>query len=134
MWGFTLEKGSIKVICVEKVYTEMYDRTLKVHSKETLYNFDVWKSFTQKFILNEHMGDHTGDKPYNGDVYRKSCTHKFILTEHMRFHSGEVPYNCDVSRKRFAQKFRLTEHMMVHTGERPYKCDLWGNVFHRNVY
>ena len=90
------------------------------------------KFYTEIYFEWTH-GDHTVDKPYNGDVYRKSYTHKYILTEHMRFHIGEVPYNCDVCRKRFAQKFRLTEHMMVHTGERPYKCDLWGNVFHRNV-
>ena len=41
--GFTLEKGHINVMCVVKIYTEMYDRTLKVHSGETLYNCDMWK-------------------------------------------------------------------------------------------
>ena len=38
---------------------------LKVHSRETLYKCDVCKKNSQTFLLDEHMGDHTGDRPYS---------------------------------------------------------------------
>ena len=49
-------------------------------------NYDVLKSFTHKFILPQLMGDHTGEIPYNSNVFRINLAQKFI--QHGRFQTG----------------------------------------------
>lgn len=49
-----------------------------------------------------------------------------------RTHSGEKPYQCDVCKRSFAVKGTLKKHIRTHTGERPYKCKICGQSFAQN--
>ena len=94
------------------------------------------KSFTQKFLLNEHMENHTGDRPCNVKwwyLYKKYFTQIYTDRTWEVSHWGSSQQLWCVY-KIFAHKFILTEHMMVHTGERPYNSDVCENILHRHVY
>ena len=49
-------------------------------------NYDVLKSVTHKFILPQHMEDHTGEIPNNSNVFRINLAQTFI--QHGRFQTG----------------------------------------------
>ena len=72
--------------------------------------------------IQQHMGTHSGEKPYNCTECETAFTQQQHLTSHMRTHTGEKSYSCTECEKTFSQLAHLTKHMRTHTGEKPYSC------------
>ena len=107
------------------------------------------KTFDRRDVLNDHVRNHTGEKPFQCTVCNKKFTRGFVLLRHMRTH-GEGAFKCDFCLKSFdrwdyneevlrGHKFLLffirkdtyRDHMRNHTGEKPFKCKFCGKSFSR---
>ena len=86
-------------------------------------------SFLRKDYLREHERYHTGERPFQCDICKKTYKRKSHLLQHGKYHSEEKPFQCSICAKPFAFKSDLKKHTRIHTGEKPFKCDLCIKVF-----
>ncbi|XP_045783427.1 zinc finger protein 99-like isoform X3 [Maniola jurtina] len=81
------------------------------------------KSFTNRYLLKDHMLQHSGKKEFQCDVCKKSFFLKFHLVTHLKTHSEDQPtYECPVCQKKFVNKANCNRHIWTHKDHKPHKC------------
>ena len=60
-----------------------------------------------------------GDKPFKCGICPKTFTNDFLLQNHIRVHTGEKPFKCEMCQQLFSQKMHLANHMLKHKNEKP---------------
>ena len=60
-----------------------------------------------------------GDKPFKCGICPKTFSNDFLLQNHIRVHTGEKPFKCEVCQQLFSQKMHLANHMLKHKNEKP---------------
>ncbi|GFW99402.1 integrase catalytic domain-containing protein [Trichonephila clavipes] len=51
---------------------------------------------------------------------------------HLLFHSGEKPHECEICKKSFTAGSDLSKHLRIHTKEKPYVCKICNHAFYTN--
>ena len=69
------------------------------------------------------------EKNFICHICEKSFVRKILLDQHLKDHTSEKPHKCKECEKSFTQKSDLNKHMVVHTGEKPYSCNKCGKSY-----
>nr|CDS29390.1 zinc finger protein [Hymenolepis microstoma] len=98
-----------------------------------LSHFDKFEDrFLSTVRLSAHQLTDIERKQFSCDVCGNTFSQKFYLQRHKREHTGERPNSCKECGKGFSQKSHLTRHLLTHSGERPFTCNICGNQFALN--
>ena len=89
------EQGQFYIMIYKKVKSPMKKTIAKKYSVR---------------LIAQHKKIHTGDKPYECDICKKSVSQSISLAQHKRIHTGEKPYECDICKKSFSQSISLAQH------------------------
>ena len=71
------------------------------------------KAFVMASDLNEHMRNHTGERPFPCTICDKAFTNRRCFNQHMRTH-GEKKNLCSICGKAFSEVGYLNRHMKTH--------------------
>ena len=88
-------------------------------------------SFKQRFQLNRHMMQHTGERPFKCDT----CLKTFLTKSHLKRHAvvhlpqDQLKHKCNQCDKVFAWASTLVSHLKSHSGEKRFKCGICGRKF-----
>ena len=90
------------------------------------------KKFTTPHGLEVHVRrSHSGKRPYECDICRKSFGHAVSLSQHRAVHSQERSFQCKQCGKCFKRSSTLSTHLLIHSDTRPYPCQYCGKRFHQ---
>ena len=82
------------------------------------------RSYSSKYVLNQHMKIHDDSKGFKCDVCLKVFQSNSKLVSHYRTHTGEKPFACQICDRKFARKANLVQHQATHSEIRLFKCSI----------
>jgi uncharacterized Zn-finger protein len=90
------------------------------------------KKFTTPHGLEVHVRrSHSGRRPYECEVCKKTFGHAVSLSQHRAVHSQERCFQCKQCGKTFKRSSTLSTHLLIHSDTRPYPCQYCGKRFHQ---
>ncbi|XP_043092056.1 gastrula zinc finger protein XlCGF8.2DB-like [Puntigrus tetrazona] len=109
---------------------ENFNNHMRNHSEEKPFRCPhCEKGFILEKKLTAHLRVHTRNNPHTCKKCGKSCSSKAHLITHMRVHAEDKPHSCKLCGKDFTGNGQLMAHIRGHTGEKSHTCDLCGKSF-----
>ena len=102
----------------------------RTHSGKRPYECHICKkTFGHRVSLQQHVNIHNNEKMFSCKQCNKTFKRSSTLSTHMLIHSDTRPFPCEYCGKRFHQKSDMKKHTYIHTGEKPHVCRECGKAF-----
>ncbi|XP_034934486.1 zinc finger protein 568-like [Chelonus insularis] len=128
------EEGDFQCEVCNRIFSNL--RLFRIHKRVHYPQNKSWpcetcgKRYSSKNLLDEHVNNHIGIRPYICETCGKDFASKYTFKAHVKTHEVRPrPFECLQCNKTFLSQQNLNQHEKTHLGLKEYICQQCGKAF-----